>query len=67
MGGVRKAREELATSRQLIKSLRAAMGAMGRSCGGPRPPLDTVAAAAAAQIAAQLNGLGGLRAEPRGF
>jgi len=68
----RTPQEEIAALRQLLKSggaasLKAALRAMGRDCGEPRPPLLPVDPAAAAQLAADLAALPMLRAEPRGW
>jgi 4-hydroxy-tetrahydrodipicolinate synthase len=68
----RNVQEELAALRQLIKrsgiaGLRAAMAAMGRACGAPRPPLESLEHRAADLLHAQLGALRGLSAEPRGW
>jgi len=64
----RSAQEAVAALRQQLKSagsLKAALAAMGRDCGVPRPPLQTPDAEAAKALAATLEPL--LRDEPRGW
>jgi 4-hydroxy-tetrahydrodipicolinate synthase len=66
----RPMQEEVAALRQLIKAggvagLKAALRAMGRDCGDPRPPLMPLASDG--QLAAALSGLPVLRDEPRGW
>ena len=68
----RKAQEALAALRQLVKragpaGLKAAMRAMGRNCGGPRPPLDAVSSAAGEMLVHELDAMLALEAEPRGW
>ena len=68
----RAPQEEVAALRQLIKpggvaSLKAALRAMGRDCGVPRPPLLTLESAATTQLAADLAALPALKDEPRGW
>jgi dihydrodipicolinate synthase/N-acetylneuraminate lyase len=64
--------EALAALRQAIKpagvaGLKAAMHAMGRDCGALRPPLELLDAAKRDQLAADMNAISALRAEPRGW
>jgi 4-hydroxy-tetrahydrodipicolinate synthase len=68
----RPAQEAIAALRQLVKgggvgSLKAALRAMGRDCGEPRPPLQALDAAAASKLAADLAAIAALRDEPRGW
>jgi 4-hydroxy-tetrahydrodipicolinate synthase len=67
----RPVQEEVAALRQLTKvgvaSLKAAMRAMGRDCGEPRPPLLPLHASAYDALAAALAALPALRDEPRGW
>ncbi len=68
----RPAQEAIAALRQLLKpdgvaGLKAAMRAMGRDCGEPRPPLLALGAAASEALARALGGLMALRNEPRGW
>jgi 4-hydroxy-tetrahydrodipicolinate synthase len=68
----RAAQEELGSLRQLLKaggvaSLKAALGARGRDCGKPRPPLQALDAAAAEALARDLDSIAALRDEPRGW
>jgi 4-hydroxy-tetrahydrodipicolinate synthase len=68
----RPAQEAIAAVRQLVKgggvgSLKAALRAMGRDCGEPRPPLQVLDAAAASKLAADLGAIAALRHEPRGW
>jgi 4-hydroxy-tetrahydrodipicolinate synthase len=68
----RAAQEEVAALRHLIKAdgpagLKAALRAMGRDCGEPRPPLLPLAPAAQARLADALAELPALRHEPRGW
>ena len=68
----RKAQEDLVELYQIVKragrgGLKGAMRAMGRDCGQPRPPLDTLSAAAYDKLAAEIEALPALRGEPRGW
>jgi len=68
----RPAQDEIAALRQLLKAdgpagLKAALRAMGRDCGEPRPPLLPLAASARARLADALAALPALRHEPRGW
>ena len=68
----RKAQEDLAALRQIVKragagGLKGAMRAMGRDCGEPRPPLQALGAGGYKTLAAELGAMAVLRAEPRGW
>jgi len=68
----RPAQEAIAALRHLLKaggvgSLKAALSAMGRDCGVPRPPLQALDPANAARLAADLAAIAALRGEPRGW
>jgi dihydrodipicolinate synthase/N-acetylneuraminate lyase len=68
----RAAQEQMAALRQAVKaggiaSLKAAMRAMGRDCGEPRPPLLPLDAAAYQKLVGELETITALRAEPRGW
>ena len=68
----RKAQEDLAALRQIVKragagGLKGAMRAMGRDCGEPRPPLQALGAGGYKTLAAELTAMAVLRAEPRGW
>jgi 4-hydroxy-tetrahydrodipicolinate synthase len=68
----RQVQEQLAALRQAIKpggvaSLKAAMRAMGRDCGEPRPPLLPLDAAAYQKLIGELDATPALRHEPRGW
>jgi 4-hydroxy-tetrahydrodipicolinate synthase len=68
----RNAQEHLAALRQAVKpagvaSLKAAMRAMGRDCGEPRPPLLSLDAVAYQKLLGELDAIAALRAEPRGW
>jgi 4-hydroxy-tetrahydrodipicolinate synthase len=68
----RPLQEEIATLRQILKpggvaGLKAALRALGRDCGDPRPPLQALEAPAAQQLARALAALPALKAEPRGW
>jgi 4-hydroxy-tetrahydrodipicolinate synthase len=68
----RAPQEEVAALRQLIKaggvaSLKAALRAMGRDCGAPRPPVLALEGTVAAQLAADLAASPALKDEPRGW
>jgi len=68
----RRAQEQIAALRQAMKpggvaSLKAAMGAMGRDCGEPRPPLLALDATAHQQLVGELDAITALKAEPRGW
>jgi 4-hydroxy-tetrahydrodipicolinate synthase len=69
---VRQVQEQLAALRQAIKpggvaSLKAAMRAMGRDCGEPRPPLLSLDPAAYQKLVGELDAIAGMRNEPRGW
>jgi len=68
----RAAQEEIATLRQATKpggapTLKAALRAMGRDCGDPRPPLTALDKDAAKTLAEKLGAMPALAAEPRGW
>jgi len=68
----RAAQEEIAALRQLVKkagaaSLKAALRAMGRDCGEPRPPLRALGEVERGRLADNLAAMAALRAEPRGW
>ena len=68
----RKPQEDLVELLQIVKragsgGLKGALRAMGRDCGQPRPPLDSLSADGYAKLEAQLGGLTVLGAEPRGW
>jgi len=68
----RPVQEEIAALRQLMKSqgpagLKAAMRAMNRDCGIPRPPLLAMDEAASNDLTAALGALPALTGEPRGW
>ena len=68
----RAAQEELAAMRQLVKkagaaSLKAALRAMGRDCGEPRPPLRPIGEIEYGALADGLAAMAALRSEPRGW
>lgn len=69
----RKAQEEVAALRQIVKrsggipGLKGAMRVMGRDCGQPRPPLDSLAPGRYEKLAAELGAMAVLRGEPRGW
>jgi 4-hydroxy-tetrahydrodipicolinate synthase len=68
----RKAQEQIAALRQTMKpggvaSLKAAMAAMGRDCGAPRPPLLPLDALAFQKLVGELDAIAALRAELRGW
>jgi 4-hydroxy-tetrahydrodipicolinate synthase len=68
----RKAQEQMAALRQAVKpggiaSVKAAMGAMGRDCGEPRPPLLSLDPVAYQKLVAELDAIAALRTEPRGW
>jgi dihydrodipicolinate synthase/N-acetylneuraminate lyase len=71
-GDGRKAQETIAALRQAVKKegvagLKAAMRGMGRDCGGPRPPLKATGEIEQGILAAALEKIPALRAEPRGW
>jgi 4-hydroxy-tetrahydrodipicolinate synthase len=68
----RPLQEDIAALRQLLKKadvahLKAAMRAMGRDCGSPRPPLQALDAGAYDKLAGELGAIAALRADARGF
>lgn len=72
-GEARKGQEDLATLRQLVKhprletGLKAALRAMGRDSGQPRPPARPLGEVEYGKIAEALGAMACLRAEPRGW
>jgi 4-hydroxy-tetrahydrodipicolinate synthase len=68
----REVQEQVAALRQAVKpggvaSLKAAMRAMDRDCGEPRPPLLPPDAVAYQKLVGELDALAMLEAEPRGW
>jgi len=68
----RALQEEIAALRQILKpggvaALKAAVRIMGRDYGNPRPPLLPLDAAAEKKLAAEIEALPSLVAEPRGW
>lgn len=68
----RKPQGEIAALRRIVKQagvagLKAAMRAMGRDCGAPRPPLRELDAEAYEKLAAEIGNLAALREERRGW
>ncbi len=69
----RKGQEQLAELRQLVKhprletGLKAALRAMGRDCGNPRPPSKPRGEVEHGKVAEAIAGMGFLKAEPRGW
>ncbi len=68
----RAVQEQIAALRQAVKpggvaSLKAAMRAMGRDCGEPRPPILPLDAFAYQKLIGELDAIAALRAEPRGW
>jgi 4-hydroxy-tetrahydrodipicolinate synthase len=68
----RAAQEEIARLRQALKAggvagLKLALGARGRDCGAPRPPLQALDAQAAETLMRELDSFAALREEPRGW
>lgn len=66
----RKRQEQIAALRQALKpggvaSLKAAMRAMGRDCGEPRPPVLALDAVAYQKLVGELESVAALRAETR--
>ncbi|MGZ3285062.1 MAG: dihydrodipicolinate synthase family protein [Xanthobacteraceae bacterium] len=66
----RKSQEQIAALRQALKpggvaSLKAAMRAMGRDCGEPRPPVLALDAVAYQKLVGELESVAALRAEAR--
>ena len=64
--------EAIAALRQVLKpggvaGLKAAMRAMGRDCGEPRPPVLPLDAVAHQKLVGELDAIAALRAEPRGW
>jgi 4-hydroxy-tetrahydrodipicolinate synthase len=71
-GDARKAQEDIAAVRQLLKkggvaSLKAALQAMRRDCGAPRYPLLALGEAERGRVSEQLAAMAALRNEPRGW
>jgi 4-hydroxy-tetrahydrodipicolinate synthase len=68
----RKAQEQTAALRQAVNpggvaSLKAAMRAMGRDCGEPRPPVLPLDATSYQRLVSELDAIPSLGAEPRGW
>jgi 4-hydroxy-tetrahydrodipicolinate synthase len=68
----RPAQERLAALRQALKpagvaGLKAAMRAVGRDCGEPRPPLLPLDAVAYQKLVGELDAIAALSGEPRGW
>jgi 4-hydroxy-tetrahydrodipicolinate synthase len=68
----RATQEQIAALRQAVKpggvaSLKAAMRAMGRDCGEPRPPNIALDAVAYQKLVGELDAIAALRGEPRGW
>lgn len=69
----REAQEQIAQLRQIVKraggicGLKGAMRAMGRDCGQPRPPLESLDVGRYQKLEAEMNAMTALRAEPRGW
>lgn len=68
----RRTQEDVAALRQLVKiggvgGLKAAVRAMGRDCGKPRPPNEPLRSADYKKLAAALDDMAALKAEPRGW
>ena len=68
----RPVQEALAALRQLVKpggvgGLKGAMHAMGRDCGGVRPPLDPIAAPALKKLTTEIATAPTIAGEPRGW
>jgi 4-hydroxy-tetrahydrodipicolinate synthase len=69
----RQGQEDLAALHQLVKSprletgLKAAMRAMGRECGQPRPPSKPLGEVEQGRISEALAAMGFLKPEPRGW
>jgi 4-hydroxy-tetrahydrodipicolinate synthase len=68
----RAVQEEIAALQQVLKpggaaNLKAALRALGRDCGAPRPPLMPLDDAAEKQLASALDKLAALQSEPRGW
>lgn len=68
----RPAQEAMVALWQAVKQrggggLKAAMRAMGRDCGGVRPPLDQIAVPAFEMLASEIAALPALAGEPRGW
>lgn len=68
----RETQEQVAALRQVVKkggaaSLKAALRAMGRDCGEPRPPVRPLGEVECGRLAEQLGAMAALRAEPRGW
>jgi 4-hydroxy-tetrahydrodipicolinate synthase len=68
----RNVQGQLAALRQAVKpgglaSIKAAMRALGRDCGEPRPPVLPLDAVAYQKLVGELDAIATLRAEPRGW
>ena len=71
-GDGRKSQEAIAALRQVVKNdgvagLKGAMRAMGRDCGGPRPPLRPIGEEEYGRLSEALAAMPALGAEPRGW
>ena len=71
--GARAGQEDLATLRHLLKhprletGLKVALGAMGRECGVPRPPVRPLGEVERGRMTDALAKMAALRSEPRGW
>jgi len=71
--GARAGQEDLATLRTLLKhprletGLKVALGAMGRECGVPRPPVRPLGEVERGRMTEALAKMAALRSEPRGW
>jgi 4-hydroxy-tetrahydrodipicolinate synthase len=71
--GARAGQEDLATLRHLLKDprletgLKVALGAMGRECGVPRPPVRPLGEVERGRMTDALAKMPALRQEPRGW
>jgi 4-hydroxy-tetrahydrodipicolinate synthase len=68
----RKVQEQIAGLHQIVKSggfagLKAAMHALGRDCGKPRPPMEALDGARRQAMNAELERFGALAGEPKGW
>lgn len=68
----RQSQEAIAAVRQVVKKagvagIKAAMRAVGRDCGEPRPPNTPPSTTEYAKLAAELDALAAIREEPRGW
>jgi len=56
-----------AAKRSGVAGVKAAMRAMGRDCGDPRPPVLPLDPVAYQRLVAELDSIGALASEPRGW